>query len=231
MSHADARTGEPRTSESRPSSERLIVGLVRSIHGLRGAIRVEILTDQPEKRFEQGAVLHPEGSVDRLTVAHAAPDGPGWLVRFAELLDRNAAETLRGRYLEADVPSAERAADDSYYWHEVVGSAVRDQAGELLGSVVDIYRAGGAEVYLVRGEPYGEFDVPAVRQIVLSFEPNGAGIVIDPAALGLVPAKAPRPPSAPRTAKRPKPPGAPRTAKPPSPSGEPRSSRELGQGG
>ena len=36
--------------------------LVRGVHGLRGAIRVEVLTDDPEKRFAAGSVLHREGS-------------------------------------------------------------------------------------------------------------------------------------------------------------------------
>ena len=30
------------------ASERLVVALVRGVHGLRGAVRVEVLTDHPE---------------------------------------------------------------------------------------------------------------------------------------------------------------------------------------
>jgi hypothetical protein len=36
------------------------------------------------------------------------------------------------------------------------------------------YRVGVAEVYVVRGERYGEFDVPAVRDIVRSWLLPGA---------------------------------------------------------
>jgi 16S rRNA processing protein RimM len=189
--HARRRRGEPSITEETDAEQaiavpqRLVVGLVRTVHGLRGAVRVEVLTDEPELRFRPGAVLHPEGSARPLTVTNAGPDDPGWLVRFAEMADRNAAEQLRGQYLEADVAAEERAEPDTYYWHEIVGATVLDPAGRLLGTVVDVYRAGGAEVYLVRGEPYGEFDVPAVRPIVVSFEPRTTGIVIDPDALGL----------------------------------------------
>ena len=45
-------------------TERLAVALVRGVHGLRGAVRVEILTDRPEERFAAGTVLHPEGTDD-----------------------------------------------------------------------------------------------------------------------------------------------------------------------
>jgi 16S rRNA processing protein RimM len=186
------RGGATREPESPADIERLVVGVVRGVHGLRGAVRIEVLTDEPEKRFGRGAVLHPEGAPDRLTVTRSGPSSPGWLVRFAELTDRNGAESLRGRYLEAEVSIAHADGPDTYYWHELIGAKVIDRAGKLLGNVVDVYRAGGAEVYIVRGEPYGEFDLPAVRSIVESFDPRGVGIVVDTDALGLEAAGAPR---------------------------------------
>ena len=56
-----------------------------------------------------------------------------------------------------------------------------------------MYRAGEAEVYVVRGGPAGEFDVPSVRSIVTTFDPRGVGLVIDETALDLstAPAEAP----------------------------------------
>ena len=51
-----------------------MVALVRGVHGLRGAVRVEVLTDRPEERFIPGAVLHREGSDAPLTIAAAEAD-------------------------------------------------------------------------------------------------------------------------------------------------------------
>jgi ABC-type transporter Mla maintaining outer membrane lipid asymmetry ATPase subunit MlaF len=53
-----------------------------------------------------------------------------------------------------------------------------------LGKVVDMYRAGGAEVMVVMG-PAGELDVPVVRSIVRIFAPARGEIVVDGVALGL----------------------------------------------
>jgi len=86
-----------------PSTQRLVVGQVRGLHGLRGAMRVEVLTDDPS-RFAVGAVLYPEGEHAPLTVAWVQEDGPGILLRFQEIVDRNAAEPFRERYLEIEVP-------------------------------------------------------------------------------------------------------------------------------
>jgi 16S rRNA processing protein RimM len=179
---------------------RLVVGLVRGVHGLNGAVRVEILTDRPAARFARGARLFREGEGTELTVAdaRAIPDGPGWRVRFRELSDRTAAETLRGAYLEADVPPADAPGRGAAYWHEVIGVSVRGLDGEELGTVADIYRVGENDVYVVRGGPRGEFDLPAVRDFVRIFAPRRGEIVVDAAALELGPPRPPRPARPPR---------------------------------
>ena len=80
--------------------ERLVVGQVRGLHGLRGAVRVESLTDRETERFVAGRQLYVEGATTPLTIVAADQDGPGWRMRFAEVVDRTAAEALRDAYLE-----------------------------------------------------------------------------------------------------------------------------------
>lgn len=99
--------------------------------------------------------------------------------------DRTAAESLRGAYLESVVAPGEELPRGEYYWHEVLGSVVRDVDGTELGTVRDVYRAGGAEVFVVRDGPRGELDVPAVRSVVRIFAPRRGEIVVDGEALGL----------------------------------------------
>jgi 16S rRNA processing protein RimM len=166
---------------------RLVVAQVRGLHGLNGAVRVEVLTDRPEDRFALGTVLHVEGDPRPLTVDTAGPveDGPGWRLRFREIPTRNAAERLRDAYLEIMVDRSTDLDPGAAYWHEVVGAVVRDSTGAELGRVADVYRAGENEVYVVRGGPAGEFDMPAVRDVITSFAPERGEIVVDEAVLDL----------------------------------------------
>lgn len=168
-----------------------MVALVRGVHGLNGAVRVEILTDRPEERYAPGSVLHREGSMEPLTVVWSSPvaDGPGWRLRFAEIPDRSAGETLKGAYLEVDAGPEATLPRGEYFWHEVIGATVTSTDGTVLGTVRDVYRSGGAEVYLVGGGPYGEFDVPGVRAFVRVFAPRRGEIVVDTEALDLAPPK------------------------------------------
>jgi len=166
---------------------RLVVGQVRGLHGLRGAVRVEVLTDHPEQRFAPGNVLHVEGDALSLTIDSAQPveDGPGWRLSFEEVPDRQRAESLREVYLEIEVDRARDLEAGAAYWHEVVGATVRDSTGAVLGSVADVYRAGETEVYVVRGGQQGEFDMPAVRDVITTFAPERGEIVVDEAVLDL----------------------------------------------
>nr|MBA2373075.1 16S rRNA processing protein RimM [Chloroflexota bacterium] len=142
-----------------------MVALVRGVHGLRGAVRVEVLTDRPTERFAPGVVLHREGTDAPLSIAsaEAVADGPGWRLRFAEIPDRDTAEQLRGVYLETLVRPDQDLGRGEFYWHEVIGVTVTGVDGTELGTVRDIYRVGETEVLTVAGGPLGPFDLPAVR--------------------------------------------------------------------
>jgi 16S rRNA processing protein RimM len=164
---------------------RLVVALVRGLRGLRGHVRVELLTDRPEDRLVPGTRLYLEGTQEALTITEAAPvpDGRGWWLTFREIPDRNAAERLRDVYLEIDLPDEPRQPG-LWFFHELEGLAVRAASGEELGTVVEIYRAGGAEVFVVRG-PRGELDVPGVRGIVTELAPERGEMIVDLDALAL----------------------------------------------
>jgi 16S rRNA processing protein RimM len=173
-------------------AERLVVALVRGLHGLRGAVRLEILSDDPD-RFRPGSVLHPEGASSPLTIEWAHRDGPGLLVRFAEIPSREAAEQLRDRYLEIDA-TGESLPEGAWYWHEVEGARVTTTDGRELGTVHEVFRAGENEVFVVRGGKSGEVLIPAVRAVIVEMAPREGRIVVDADALALdEPDEQPRP--------------------------------------
>jgi 16S rRNA processing protein RimM len=176
----------------------LVVGRVRGLHGLSGGVRLEVLSDDPG-RFGLGSVLHVEGDSAPLTVIWQQADGPGLLVRFDELSTRQEAERLRDAYLVADVPP-DALPEGAAWWHTVVGAAVTTTAGEALGSVVDVFRSGGAEVLVVEGGSRGEVLVPMVAWVVTDFAPRDGRVVVDADALGLE-APAPRRPRGRRSSK------------------------------
>ncbi len=171
-------------------------------------MRVEVLTDRPGERFVVGARLHLEASAGALTIVEARPAHPGWILRFGEVPTRESAERLRLAYLEVEAGPADALPRGAYFWHELIGVAVRDPDGAELGTVRDVYRAGGADVLEVVGGPRGDFDLPVIRPFVRILAPRRGEIVADPEALDLptldevrVPAP-PRPPRPRRATRR-----------------------------
>jgi len=162
-------------------------------------VRVEVLTDRPAERFVVGARIHPEGSAGALTIVEARPANPGWILRFGEVPTREVAEGLRLAYLEVETGPADALPRGAYYWHEMIGVAVREPDGAPLGTVHDVYRAGGADVLEVTGGPRGPFDLPIVRPYVRILAPRRGEIVADPEALDLPTLDQVRPPAPPRS--------------------------------
>jgi 16S rRNA processing protein RimM len=159
----------------------IVVGRVGRAHGIRGEVRVESRTDSADLRFAAGAVLRPDGSDrDVLTVRTMRVHRGALLVRFAEVDDRSAAETLQGVSLYADVPDDERPDDaEEYFDRQLVGLQARTPEGGTIGSVVDVLHLPGQEV-LVVGKPDGaEALIPFVRDLVPSVDLDSAVVVID----------------------------------------------------
>ena len=192
-----------------------MVGLVRGIQGLRGTVRVEVLSDRPE-RFEPDSVLFREGDTAELTVTWRSVDGPGLLVRFKEIRSHDQAVALQDVYLEAEAGPMP-LADDAVWWHELQGVPVATAEGEALGTVDDVFRSGGGEVLVVTGGRRGEVLVPVVSGIVIDFAPRDGRIVVDGEALGLGPDRVRRPRGRRSSRGTPGGHGAPRTTTDPTP--------------
>lgn len=127
------------------AAHRLEVGRVGRPQGLRGEVTVMFVSDRPE-RTEPGAVLH---AGDReLVVEHARRRKQGWVVQFAGVEGVDGAEQLRGAVLTADpLPPAE----DELYAHELIGAAVQDRSGAMLGSVIAIETNPAHDLLVLEG--------------------------------------------------------------------------------
>ena len=160
-------------SSPTPSSRRLAIARVLSVKGLKGGVRIEVLTDWPE-RLEPGAELWPEGEAEPVRIARMEMGGRVPVLHLHGVDSREAAEPLVGRYLEAPAHDLEEGA---YYWGDLIGLRVETADGAQVGELVEIFRAGGNEVYRVVGDG-GEHLVPALRSAVRRIDVEAGVMVI-----------------------------------------------------
>lgn len=96
------------------------------------------------------------------------------VLRLDGIGSREEAGALSGRYLEAESPPLEPG---TYYWEDLVGLRAESPDGRPLGELLEVFRAGGNEVYRIVG-PDGERLVPALRSVVHAIDVDGGRIVI-----------------------------------------------------
>ncbi|MCL3778629.1 MULTISPECIES: ribosome maturation factor RimM [unclassified Actinomyces] len=165
----------------------LTVAVIGPAHALKGEVRLDIRTDDPEGRLEPGTVLPTDpDTAGPLTVTRLRFDGQRWYAAFAEARDRTAAESLRGVHLLVDTEDEQDGTDeDAWYAHELIGlTAVRLGAAatgpRVLGVVTDL-EPGVAQDRLVVRTPQGEqVAVPFVEALVPGVDLEAGTVTLDP---------------------------------------------------
>lgn len=159
----------------------ITVGAISRAHGVRGEVAVVLRTDEPERRLAPGQVLRTDDGSGTYTVVSTREHQGRWLVTFAELGDRTAAEAARGVQLLADVPAGERPVDDEeYYDRQLVGlTAMVDN--EPYGTVRAVLHLPAQDVLeIATGD--GLRLVPFVSDLVPEVDLEHSRLVIKPIA-------------------------------------------------
>lgn len=156
-------------SEPQPSGY-FAIGRIIGAHGIRGEVKVTVMTDYPE-RFRPGARIYlgMEEACAPTEIQTVRPHKGVLLVKLSTVPDRNLAETLQGQYLLIPADQAMPLAEHEYYAHDLIGLAVETTTGEALGVLTEILFTGANDVYVVVG-PAGETLLPALRDVIISVD-------------------------------------------------------------
>ncbi|MCR8670461.1 ribosome maturation factor RimM [Agrococcus sp. HG114] len=168
-----------------PARTQLRVGRLSRAHGLKGAIKVELYTDDPGRRFVPGArfaLQVPTSSkwhgksleLVELRVYNGSP-----VAFFKGVEDRTEAESLVKAVLWVEQDATELPAEpDAWYVHQLAGLEVH-RDGERIGRVVRVDAMPGQDMLIIEraGE---EVMVPFVKAIVPEVDLRAGRIVITP---------------------------------------------------
>ena len=150
------------------------VAVIGPAHGTRGEVRVQSLSDFPD-RFRRGARLWLDGRPVRLESARG--EGRLLLLKIEGVDDRVAAQALHGKLLQAPEPHTIYTAG-TFFQHDIIGLRVESAEGEDLGRVESIFPTGSNDVYVVQGER-GEVLLPAVDDVIKSIDVPAGRIVVE----------------------------------------------------
>lgn len=172
------------TSAKRPESG-LRVGRLLKAHGLKGAIKLELYTDDPALRFVPGSVYTLQ-----------VPDESPWVgktvtlkelkwyndqaVVFLEGIDgRDAAESLVKAILWVDEAQDSRPVEeDAWYDYQLIGLTVR-RNGHAVGTITRVDHFPAQDLLIIdTGD--AEVLVPFVKAIVTRVDIEAGTMDIDP---------------------------------------------------
>ncbi|SEB83711.1 16S rRNA processing protein RimM [Microbacterium hydrocarbonoxydans] len=182
-SASTSRTTDVVPKDRNQGKNQLRVGRLVKAHGLKGALKLELYTDNPERRFTTGAEFTlqvPEASpwhgktvvVREYRVMNGNP-----VVFLQDVDDRDAAETLVRAILWID-QDVDEVEDDAWFDHQLVGlDVVRDD--QVIGKVVRVDHFPAQDLLIVRaGE--NEVLVPFVKAIVPTVDVSAGRVIVTP---------------------------------------------------
>ncbi|GAA1469604.1 ribosome maturation factor RimM [Microbacterium thalassium] len=180
-----AETGRARATPPAGRTQ-LRVGRLVKAHGLKGALKLELYTDDPDGRFVPGAVFTlqvPESSPwhgKPLTVREFKWMNSHPVAFFEGVDDRTAAEELVRAILWIDEDAtAAPAEDDAWYDHQLVGlDVIRDDA--RVGRVVRVDHMPAQDLLVIRVDDDREVLVPFVKAIVPEVDIQAGRLTVTP---------------------------------------------------
>ena len=158
----------------------VIMGRVASAHGIRGWVKIQPYTEYLDSLMDYATwwigtergpwreVAVQQREVHNKTLAALLPDCP----------DRTAAEKLKGLLIAVPRNSLPEQPDDEYYWSDLIGLAVVNDAGVALGTVANLLETGANQVLSVQGDS-GVILIPFVASAIKQVDVKNKIIRVD----------------------------------------------------
>ena len=155
-------------------TDKLIIGEVLKPQGIRGELKVKPFTDEAEDfhNFSRVFLVNTEYKVISVRT------GAGLVfLGLKGVVDRNAAELLRGKQIV--VPRAEAPAPEQgrYYVADLLGCAVVTEEGETLGTLTDV-RQAATDIYTLH-DGAREVMFPVADGVVTAVDIKAGKIVVN----------------------------------------------------
>lgn len=144
-------------------------------HGVRGAVKIDPTTDDPERfRALKEVFLEMHDGYRPVDVLSAKILNNGVVLQLQGYDSPEKAEMLRGIFVCVDRQHAVKLPAYSYFIADLIGSTVTDTDGNVYGKITDVYGTGANDVWEIDG---GKLSVPALKSLIASFNAEARSIV------------------------------------------------------
>jgi 16S rRNA processing protein RimM len=143
---------------------RLIIGRVLKPWGYRGELKIEILTEFPD-RFASLRTVFLGDDAKPFSVARARLHSGAALLKLDGIDSPEAAAKLREQLVQVAIEDAVELPKGKVFLYQLIGLRVRTLEGRALGEIADVLDTGANDVYIVR-DGAREILLPAIPDVV-----------------------------------------------------------------
>jgi len=160
--------------------DRVCIAAIAGAFGVRGEVKIKSFTDDPKAAASYGP-LESEDGVRRFEMKITRQIKGGFAARLSGVSTREEAEAMKGMRLYVDRSVLPAPEEDEFYYADLIGLRVEDEAGALLGKVKAVHEFGAGDMLEYVPEPRGEtVIVPFTREAVPLVDVAGGRLVVDP---------------------------------------------------
>ncbi len=130
-------------------SKRVCVGVITSAHGVRGAFKLKTFTEVADSIFDFADLSFENG--DTVKLKSNGVSGGALLAMMEGIIDRNAAELLKGKKLYISRSSLPEPEEGEFYMEDMVGlDVIKIADGRVVGKVTQVANYGAGDVVEVK---------------------------------------------------------------------------------
>ena len=151
--------------------EKTRIGKILNAHGVRGELKVEPLTDNPERYnlLEQVYVEDRKKKYTLYDIESVRFHKGNVLVKLAGIDDMDAAKSVKNQHLAINKSDRMPLEDGAYYIDDLIGLDVYEDDRKI-GTLKDVLQPGANDVYVLNSEIYPELYIPALKSVILSVD-------------------------------------------------------------
>jgi 16S rRNA processing protein RimM len=159
---------------------RLTVGALAGSHGVRGEIKLRLLTDRPDQLAKITTVYLGDNPAPVRLLGYRSHGDQG-LIRIEGVTTPERAKELSGTLVKIAGTDARPLEEGEYFLFQLMGLRAIDENGNQLGVVTDLMETGAHDV-LVIARPGGGEDllVPNHENFVIEVAPDRGEIILRP---------------------------------------------------
>jgi 16S rRNA processing protein RimM len=159
-------------------SDRVIVGVIRGAHGIKGEVKLTSFTADPAAIKTYKPLETASGA--KLEIAKLRPEKDGFIASFTGVVDRNQAEAMRGVELFVARDKLPAPKDDEVYLIDLEGAEVFDRSGAKLGTVIGFENYGAGDLMDVAiPDRKHSLLIPFTKPFLVSADATNKHVVVD----------------------------------------------------